>query len=91
MEVPSISWLQSSSAERPEALKILSDVADGSLLQSHSLCAGFHWIRTRKETIFAAVHEGSGSALIGQLVSDVFELAVEAPVGQFDLAQQQKP
>jgi hypothetical protein len=70
-----------SSAERPEAMKIASDVADGSLLHSHSLSAGVHRIRTRIETIFAAVHEGSGSALIGQPVFDVFELAVEAPVG----------
>jgi hypothetical protein len=47
--------LKSSNAERPEAMKILSDAADGSLLQSHSLSAGVHRIRTRTETIFAAV------------------------------------
>jgi hypothetical protein len=62
-------------------MKILSAAADGSLLRSHSLSAEVRRIRTRIETIFAAVHEGFGSALIGQPVFDVFELVVEATIG----------
>ncbi len=49
MSLTHVWTLQSSSAERPEAMKILSEAADGSLLQSHSLSAGVHRIRTRKK------------------------------------------
>jgi hypothetical protein len=57
---------QRSCAKRPEVMKILSDAAEGSLLQSYSLSAGVHRIRTRKETFLLQYMKGSGSAELDQ-------------------------
>ena len=71
--------LESRGARRPEAIKILSDDANGSLLQSHSLSAGRNGIRTHPENDLC--RGGRISGQISRPVFDVFELVVNAPVG----------